>query len=86
MEVVIPQYTFTAHAKKMLTERDINREWVTGVVLNPGRTEARSDGTVHCLGPVMERNGRILRVITIPESGSIIIITAFFDRREKRKR
>ena len=83
MEVAIQQYTFTAHAEKMLTERDINREWVMRVVLKPGRTETRNDGTTHYLGAVSERDGRILRVITISERGSFKIITAFFDHRER---
>jgi len=44
----------------MLKERDIAREWVLKAVEEPQRTEHRTDGTIHYLKPVPERNGRVL--------------------------
>lgn len=69
----------------MLKERGIAREWVTQAVSEPARTERRDDGTTHHLKPISERDRRVLRVVTSPESEPPRVITAFFDRRAKRE-
>ena len=56
------------------------------VIAEPKRTERRDDGTIHYLKPIPEHEGRILRVVTGPESEPPQVITAFFDRRERRER
>ena len=70
----------------MLKERGIAQEWVMRVIVEPARTERRADGTVHYLKPIAEREGRVLRVVTGPESKPPRVITAFFDRRERGER
>ena len=66
----------------MLKDRGIAREWV---MVEPARTERRDDGTIHYLKAIPENAGRVLRVVTMPESESPRVITAFFDRRERRE-
>ncbi len=70
----------------MLKERGIAREWVMRAIAEPARTERRGDGTIHYLKPIPEHEGRVLRVVTGPESEPPRVITAFFDRREKGER
>jgi len=69
----------------MLTERGIDREWVKRAVAEPEKTEARDGGTVHYLKPIPEHGGRVLRVVTSPESQPLLVITVFFDRRARRQ-
>jgi hypothetical protein len=66
----------------MLQERNIAREWVTRAISEPARTERKEDGTVHYLKPIPECDGRVLRVVTSPRAEQIVI-TVFFDRRER---
>ena len=68
----------------MLKERGIDRELVMQAIEKPARTEQRDDGTIHYLKPVTEHEGRILRVVAKLESEPPLVITVFFDRREKR--
>jgi hypothetical protein len=68
----------------MVKERGITEEWVMETLSQPARTEQRDDGTVHYLKPISQHEGRVLRVVTSPESDPPRIITAFFDRRERR--
>jgi hypothetical protein len=68
----------------MLIERGIEREWVIQAISHPTKSKRNNDGTIHYFAPISARNGRILRVITGREGDSPRIITAFFDRREKR--
>jgi hypothetical protein len=68
----------------MLVERDIQKKWVAEVVANPLKQERRTDGTIHYLGQVPARQGRVMRVIARREKEALRVITTFFDRREKR--
>ena len=67
----------------MLSERGIGEEWVKLAVSHPAGTEHRDDGTIHCLSPIPEQGGRVLRVVVRSEGDSLRVITAFFDRRAK---
>jgi len=68
----------------MLKERGIAQEWVRRTLVEPERTEQRSDGTIHYLKAIPEHGERVLRVVTEPESEPLRVITTFFDRRERR--
>jgi hypothetical protein len=79
------QFVFTAHAKNMLKERNIDSEWVDRTLSEPLFIEKREDGTTHYLKPIIENGERILRVVTISETNPWRIVTVFFDRRARRK-
>jgi len=74
----------TKHFSEMLTEREIEREWVDATILLPDKIEDHSDGTRHYIRKITEFGDRWLRVIvnvtSIPEKR----VTAFFDRRLRR--
>ena len=75
----------TQHFKDMLSERNIRIEWVDETLEKPDKTEEHEDGTVHFLKKVQDRDNRWLRVIVNNTSLPKKLITAFFDRRLKRK-
>ena len=81
-------FELTEHARAVLAERQINLDWVRRVLASPQRTEAdRHDPRLrHALGTIDERNGRILRVVYTSEEEPVRVVTAFFDRRERRHR
>jgi len=73
------------HFKDMLSERGIKLEWADRTVQEPEKVEDHDDGTRHFIKQIPEFENRWLRVIVnitvIPEKR----ITAFFDRRLRRK-
>jgi hypothetical protein len=75
---------YTVHARDMLTERGIPDEWVARTVESPLRTEHHDDGTTHYLSNVLERGGRVLRVVLNEKVSPAIVVTVFFDRRLRR--
>jgi len=78
----------TVHFKDMLSERGIKLEWADRTdrtVQEPEKVEDHDDGTRHFIKQIPEFEHRWLRVIVnitvIPEKR----VTAFFDRRLRRK-
>ena len=69
----------------MLKERGIDQELVLQTIAEPARIEQRDDGTIHYLKPIPEHGGRVLRVITCPQSQPPRVITVFFDRKARRE-
>ena len=84
----IPKVTFeySHHARAMLTERVIEREWVERTILAPQATEPdpRHPDRVRAFRPVAERDGRVLRVVYVPAGQTYRVITLFFDRGRRR--
>jgi hypothetical protein len=75
----------TVHFKDMLNERGIKLEWADRTVQEPDKIEDHDDGARHFIKQIPEFENRWLRVIVnvtaIPEK----CVTAFFDRRLRRK-
>ncbi len=80
-------YRLTAHAARVIAERDIVLEWVERALRTPARTETdRLDPALrHALAPIQERGDRILRVIYNPLREPWEIVTAYFDRTQRGK-
>lgn len=79
------ELVYTKHALDVLVEREIAREWVERVVAGPALVEQVADGTVHHIAPIVERGNRLLRVVLAGEPEPHRVVTAFFDRRLRRK-
>ncbi len=81
-------YELTAHAATVIAEREIEAAWVKRVLAQPERTEPdRSDPSLtHALGPIPERDGRVLRVVYNAGVDPLRVVTAYFDRRERGNR
>nr|VFJ77884.1 MAG: protein of unknown function (DUF4258) [Candidatus Kentron sp. FW] len=74
------------HFDAMLQERGIKREWIEQTVRIPDRTEYYDDGTRHLIKRIPEFGNRWLRVIVNTTVRPEKRITAFFDRRLRRKK
>jgi hypothetical protein len=74
--------TLTRHAAEMLTERNIERDWVERAVTDPQSVEPdpSRDNVFRAFHTIAEREGRVLRVVYTLRNGEIRILTAFFDR------
>ncbi len=77
-------YYLSKHAHNVLKERNIPESWVWRTINNHDKIINDSDGTVHYLKSIKEREGRILRVVTNPLVLPIKVVTVFFDRRERK--
>ncbi len=75
----------TRHFEDMLSERGIAREWVQRALAEPDNIEEHDDDTRHYIKQIPEFGNRWLRVVINivkqPNKG----VTAFFDRRLRRK-
>jgi hypothetical protein len=70
----------------MLVERDIERAWLEVTVAQPERTEMDPlrPGTIRAFRTIPERGGRVLRVVYVLSDDTIRVVTAFFDRGQRR--
>lgn len=75
----------SGHFGDMLNERNIRFEWIQQAIDSPDKTEDHDDGTRHYIKQIAEFDNRWLRVAinitAMPEKG----VTAFFDRRLRRR-
>ncbi|MEO7368183.1 MAG: hypothetical protein ABIZ36_09510 [Gemmatimonadaceae bacterium] len=72
---------FTRYFEAMHLRPDraaIRNEWIERVIMHPVREEIQQDGRVRRWAPIAEMDGRILRVILLPDSETVH--NAFFDR------
>ena len=78
-------FALTAHATRVMAEREIPMAWVARVLAEPSRTEPdRSDPALrHALAPIAEHGGRVLRVVYNETTQPWIIVTAYFDRTQR---
>ncbi len=76
----------TDHANVALTERSLDLAWVERTARMPEWTEPEpTDPTLERrFRAVAERDGRILRVVCGEDDATIVIVTAFLDRRARR--
>ncbi len=81
-------FQLTKHAEHMLRERGIARDWIARTLSRPQWTEPdKHDRALrHALSAITERGGKFLRVVYDPAAKPRRVITAFFDRRARRRR
>jgi len=77
------QYQFTNYfVNTVLPKRNyLRKEWCIRVIENPLRHETQSDGRIRFWAAIEELDGRVLRVITLPDR--VTILNAFIDRKFK---
>jgi len=75
----------STHAIQMLHERRIAEEWVWRVVKFPDSIELGDDHNLHYMKAILERGGRVLRVVVNEDVKPNRIVTIFFDRRLTRE-
>jgi hypothetical protein len=76
----------TDHAKVVLDERSLELAWVERTAREPEWTEPEPGDPMleRRFRAVPERDGRILRVVCGEDDATIVIVTAFIDRRARR--
>jgi len=76
-------WNLTEHARTVMKERGIEPAWVELVLEGPAvlSRDPRDPALLHAIGPVTEREGRMLRVVHDRSAIPIRVITVFFDRR-----
>jgi hypothetical protein len=74
----------TTHFRKMLSERNIQEQWVERALAKPDRIETHEDGTTHYLKQIQEYDSRWLRIIVNSKLEEPLAVTVFFDRRLRR--
>jgi hypothetical protein len=77
----------SAHAQRVIREREIELTWVRRIMNTPDRREPdKVDAALsHALGRVPERGGRVLRVVYYVTGEEAIVVTAYFDRSQRNK-
>lgn len=80
-------FNLSAHAKKVIFERNIKFEWLENTFNKPDKIEndLYDNALEHSLKIIKEYDNRILRIICNKTIKPLLIITAFFDRRMKGK-
>jgi len=76
---------WTKHFRRMLEERGIRLEWIEQTIQSPDRIEDKPDGTTHFVKRIDQYDKRWLRVIVNTRVEPHRVVTAFFDRRLRRK-
>ncbi len=76
----------TEHAKVAMAERALDFGWVERTAREPEWTEPEPTDPAleRRFRAVPERDGRILRVVCGEDDATIVIVTAFLDRRARR--
>ncbi|RYE98512.1 MAG: DUF4258 domain-containing protein [Oxalobacteraceae bacterium] len=76
------RFNYGPHALENLVERRLDRAWIERTVMDPDSTEPDPNHPqrVRAYRVVPERDGRVLRVVYVPENGGCRIVTAFLDR------
>jgi hypothetical protein len=80
----MPEYSFTAHARDMLKERNIPEQWVLQTLNDPNKKETGKDGNRHYFRLLPERENRVLHVVVNETVEPHRIVTLFLDRRERK--
>jgi Domain of unknown function (DUF4258) len=80
-------YAVTAHAAKVIAEREIPMTWVAHTLTRPEKIEPdRDDPRLrHALARIPEYGGRVLRVIDNETTEPWLIVTAYFDRTQRNR-
>ena len=76
-------FTLSKHAKDVMKNRNILKNWVYDVVLKPSVYIKVQKDEIHMYGIVAEYNERCLKVVVNPIKE--IIITTYFDRKMKKR-
>ncbi|WP_159948531.1 DUF4258 domain-containing protein [Rhizobium sp. 18065] len=76
---------FTSHAQTVISERQLDRQWIERTVRDPDWQETDPSGlpTERRYRSIPECGDRILRVICLETEEEIRIITAFLDRKAR---
>ena len=80
-------YVLTKHAETVIKERGIRLDWLERILQDPAlqMVDSSDPELKHAIGPVVENEDRILRVVYNDRVKPLRIITAYFDRTLRNK-
>lgn len=78
-------FVLSNHALDVLLERDIPERWVWSTIAEPDNVWEGQDGNRHYSKLIAERDDRVLHVVINGSVSPQRVVTAFFDRRLKKK-
>ncbi|MBI4517206.1 MAG: DUF4258 domain-containing protein [Deltaproteobacteria bacterium] len=80
-------YTLTAHAKRVLAEREIRLDWLERTLNDPVLRRPDPDDTSieRLYRPIPEFGGRVLRVAVNSTVAPARVVSVFFDRSMRGK-
>jgi hypothetical protein len=83
-----PPLVYTLHAETVVRERLLDKSWIERTVREPQFVtgDAKDPTAKRYFGSVLERGGRILRVVCVETPHEIRILSAFFDRGAGRRK
>ena len=81
------RYALTEHARQVITARKIAIEWVERTLIKPAlvQSDPGTAGLSRLYCPIVEMEGRVLRVVVDLQATPVRIISVFFDRTMKGK-
>jgi len=81
------EFNLSAHAQRVINERNIKIEWIFETINAPDKTEpdSKDKALEHNIKMIKEFDNRVLRVISNKSIVPVLIITALFDRSMKGK-
>ena len=79
------RYDLSRHAKDVISERDIQLDWLEQVLEWPELVEPDADDPelIHHVGRIREHGNRLLRVVFNSRANPVRIVTVYFDRKMK---
>ncbi len=79
-------YELTAHAARVIAEREIELAWIARTLAQPTWTDPDDDPELlHALARIPEYGDRVLRVIYNRTSSPWRIVTVYFDRSQRNR-
>ena len=81
-------WVLSQHARTVISEQCISLEWIAAALFAPDRveTDPADEQLTHVLRRIPAADHRVLRVVYNGTGSPAVIVTAFFDRRERWRR
>ena len=79
---------FTAHAERVMVQRDLDRSWIEAAIREPDwrDRDPRDVSVSRFFKQIPEREGRVLRVPCVETESEIRILSAYLDRGARQSR
>lgn len=81
----MPDFTLSNHTLDVLIEREISERWVWSTIAEADAVWEGQDGNTHYSKLIAEKDDRVLPVVVNGSVSPQRVVTAFFDRRLKKK-
>ena len=80
-------YALSKHAQDVIARRNIPESWIREVLERPAVTESDDcdPELEHRLGRIAEYQNRVLRVVINGHVSPVRVVTAYFDRKVRRR-